>query len=155
MKKIILIAIVLGIVFAAGIAGAVLSNIYAEPLTHPFMRGRRNNRTGEPFFEERELERAQAAGELYLPLKTAVTSVNIALSVLLMGLYLSLYRKIKTEFTIGLFVVTFSLFVYALTSNPLLHMLFGFRWIGLGPFTLIPDLFATVALAVLFVISLK
>jgi hypothetical protein len=155
MKKTTLIAIIIAIIFASGIAGAVLSTTYSEPLTHPFMRGQRIDDTVNRTFEDRDLQKAREGFEIYLPLKAAITCVNIALSVILLAIYVSLYRQIKTEFTIGLIVVTFSLLVYAVTSNPLIHMLFGFRWFGMGPFIMIPDIFATLALAVLLYISLK
>ena len=99
MKKTTLIAVILAIVFASGIAGAVLSTTYSEPLTHPFMRGPRFDDTVNRTFEDRDLQKAREGFEIYLPLKAAITCVNIALAIILMAIYVSLYRQIKTEFT--------------------------------------------------------
>jgi hypothetical protein len=70
-------------------------------------------------------------------------------------MYISIYRKTRSEFTIGLIVFSIAFLMYALTSNPFMIMAFGFRPVGLGPFALLPDVFALGALAVLVYLSLK
>ena len=91
----------------------------------------------------------------YLGLKTAMTMINMTLSAILLGLYVKIYRDTKSEFTIGLIVMTFSLFLYATLSNPLLPMLFGYRIMGVGIFSILPDVFTTIALSILLYLGLK
>jgi hypothetical protein len=91
----------------------------------------------------------------YLGFKTALTMINMTLSVILIGLYVKVYRDTKSEFTIGLIIMTFSLFLYATLSNPLLPMLFGYRILGVGIFSILPDIFTTVALSALLYLGLK
>jgi len=54
---------------------------------------------------------------------------------------------------LGLVFVMFAMFIYAATSNPIIHALSGFCLSGLGPFTMIPDLFAMAALGILIYLS--
>jgi hypothetical protein len=52
-------------------------------------------------------------------------------------------------------VFSLVLLLYALSSNPLLQWVFGFRAFGLGPFAMLPDLFTFVALAVLLYLTFR
>jgi hypothetical protein len=88
-------------------------------------------------------------------LKTMTSFVNLVISLPLLITYVKLYRELHSRFTLGLIVVILVLFFYAITSNPLLHNFFGYYPLGLGPFTILPDAFATVALLVLFYLSLE
>jgi hypothetical protein len=69
-------------------------------------------------------------------IKTIVSFVNMALIVTLLALYYRIYSEIRSQFTLGL-------------------ILFGYYPFGLGPFTVIPDLFTTFALLVLLYLSLE
>lgn len=91
----------------------------------------------------------------FLGVKSALTTANMALCIVLMATYLRLYSEIKSKFTLGLLFVMFSLFVYAATSNPVIHALIGYCLKGLGPFTMLPDIFATIALGILLYLSEK
>ncbi len=93
--------------------------------------------------------------ELFYMFNTILSTINVALLLFLLFSYLDIYRKIKSEFTVGLIVFSLTLLFYALSSNPLVHWLFGFRGFGLGPFAMLPDLFTTVALTVLLYITFK
>ncbi|MBC7130472.1 hypothetical protein H5T51_04545 [Candidatus Bathyarchaeota archaeon] len=73
----------------------------------------------------------------------------------LTAIYADIYRKTRSEFTIGLIIFSAALLLYALTSNPIIIRAFGFRPLGLGPFALLPDLFAFAALMVLLYLSFK
>ena len=88
-------------------------------------------------------------------LKTMTSLANIVISIPLLITYMKLYREFRSKFTLGLIIVILVLFLYAITSNPLLHIVFGYYILGLGPFTILPDAFATVALLVLFYLSLE
>jgi len=87
--------------------------------------------------------------------ESIVSSVNIVLLIFLLGTYISIYRKTRSEFTIGLIVFSSVFLLYALSSNPFLTAAFGFRQFGLGPFALLPDLFTFGALLVLLWLSLR
>jgi hypothetical protein len=93
--------------------------------------------------------------ELFYKVKTILSSINATLLVFLLTTYVDMYRKIRSEFTIGLILFSLILLLYALSSNPLLQWLFGFRAFGLGPFAMLPDLFTTLALAVLLYLTMK
>ena len=112
-----------------------------------------------PFWGFREFgpgqERVLLDIELFYAIKTVVTTINATLAILLSVIYLDIYLKTRSDFTVGLVVFSMVIFLYAITSNPLLQLIFGFRAFGLGPFAMLPDLFACVALLVLLYLSLK
>jgi hypothetical protein len=93
--------------------------------------------------------------ELFYVIRTVVTTVNATVATVLLAIYLSIYRKTGSEFTVGLIIFSTVLLLYAVTSNPFVQMVFGFRAYGLGPFAMLPDLFACVALSVLLYLSLR
>jgi len=93
--------------------------------------------------------------ELFYKVKTVLSSINATLLVFLLATYIDIYKKLQSEFTIGLIIFSLILLLYALSSNPLLQLLFGFQAFGLGPFAMLPDLFTTLALAVLLYLTMK
>ncbi|WP_410766601.1 hypothetical protein [Haloferax sp. DFSO60] len=87
---------------------------------------------------------------LFLQVKLLVSTFNVVLLVALAYNYVRVYRDLPNPFTLSLVVFTISLLLYALTSNPLAAIVFGFRpQVSIGAFTFLPDLFATVAVVVL------
>jgi hypothetical protein len=93
--------------------------------------------------------------EFFYTAKTVVSTINVTLSIFLLLIYISIYRKTRSEFTIGLIIFSMVFLMNALASNPLVTWIFGFRAFGLGPFALLPDLFTLGALAVLLYLSVK
>ncbi len=93
--------------------------------------------------------------ELFYKVKTMLSTINATLLVLLLATYIDLYKKLKSEFTLGLILFSLILLLYAISSNPLLQSFFGYWAFGLGPFAMLPDLFATFALAVLLYLTMK
>jgi hypothetical protein len=93
--------------------------------------------------------------ELFYIAEAVVSTVNVALSIILLITYVSIYRKTRSEFTIGLIVFSAVFLLNALASNPLLRRTFGYYEFGLGPFAMLPGLFTTAALAVLLYLSIK
>ena len=93
--------------------------------------------------------------ELYYTLKTVFSTVNATLLVFLLVLYGGIYVKRKVEFTLWLIIFCSVLLLDALTSDPIIQWVFGFRPIGLGPFAMLPDIFTSVALAILLYLTLK
>ena len=93
--------------------------------------------------------------EVYYTAKTVISTINAALLIFLLVMYIGIYRKTKSEFTIGLMIFSLVLLLHALASNPLMHWMFGFSAYGLGPFAMLPDLFTCIALAVLLYLTIK
>jgi len=93
--------------------------------------------------------------ELFYKAKTILSSINATLLVFLLATYVDIYKKLRSEFTIGLIIFSLILLLYALSSNPLLQWLFGYQAFGLGPFAMLPELFTTLALAVLLYLTMK
>ncbi|HRR55261.1 MAG TPA: hypothetical protein P5290_07930 [Candidatus Methanomethylicus sp.] len=93
--------------------------------------------------------------ELFYMAKTVASSINIALLIFLLAIYVGIYRKTRAEFTLGLIVFALVLMMNALASNTFVIFAFGFRLVGLGPFALLPDLFTLVALMVLTYFAVK
>ena len=93
--------------------------------------------------------------ELFYRLKTVLSSINATILVFLIATYIDMYKKLNSEFTIGLILFSLTLLFYALTSNPLLQWIFGYQAFGLGPFAMLPDMFTTLALTVLMYLTMK
>jgi hypothetical protein len=93
--------------------------------------------------------------EFFYAANTVVSTVNVTLSVFLLITYVGIYRRTRSEFTIGLIIFSLVFLLNAIASNPFVISAFHFRPIGLGPFALLPDLFSFVALVVLLYLSLK
>jgi len=93
--------------------------------------------------------------EFFYTAKTVVSTINVTLLIFLSLTYINVYRKTRSEFTIGLIIFSATLLLYALASNPIMILAFGFRPFGLGPFALLPDLFTFAALIVLLYLSIK
>ncbi|MGQ9543518.1 MAG: hypothetical protein ACUVTM_05475 [Candidatus Bathyarchaeia archaeon] len=93
--------------------------------------------------------------EFYYIAKTVVSTINVTMLIFLLISYIDIYRKTRSDFTIGLIIFSATLLLYALVSNPMVISIFGFRIFGLGPFALLPDLFTFAALIVLLYLSIK
>ena len=93
--------------------------------------------------------------ELFYTMKTVVSTVNVTLVIILLITYIDIYQRIKSTFTVGLIIFSLILLLYTLTSNPIMQWFFGFSAFGLGPFAMLPDLCACVALSILLYLSIK
>jgi len=93
--------------------------------------------------------------ELFYTVKTVVSTINVALVIILLFTYIEIYRKTKSDFTVGLIIFSMILLLYTVASNPIMHWAFGFHALGLGPFAMLPDLFACIALSVLLYLSVR
>jgi len=144
MSKWIKISLIIVLVITVGVLAALWAMNF-QPAT--------------PVFEPRPFPRDRPSFtgdfELYYIANSVISSVNIALVITLLATYVSLYRKTRSEFVIGLILFALVLLLYTLVSNPIMQFVFGFRAFGLGPFAMLPDLFASVALGVLLYLTLK
>ena len=164
MKKDKVITIII-IIIAMGLLGAFLGNrvSMAPPEKARERIGERlfpeKNQTGNhtgPFNRAEFLHRFEEMDYRgYIVAKSMVTMINITISVILIFLYVNIYRKLKSDFTLGLLIVMFAFLVYGITSNPLFYSIFGYWGYGMGPFQMVPDIFSTIALGVLLYLSLK
>ena len=93
--------------------------------------------------------------ELYYVVKTVLSIFNIALLMVLVITYASIYLKTRSEFTIGLVIFAVVFLFKDIASSPFTPRAFGFALFGLGPFAFIPDLLELAALAVLLYLSVK
>jgi hypothetical protein len=143
MNKRTFVAIVIIGIMAAGILGAAVGNSLEKPDLKEDTDWDRVKR-----FQDRDLK-------TYLIVKTAVSFINVVIAILLITLYVGIYREVRSEFTLGLIIVMSTMLMYAITSNPMTQIALGYPSFGLGPFLLIPDIFATVAMSILLYISLK
>lgn len=88
--------------------------------------------------------------ETAIRIKLFVTTLNVVLLLALLWNYITVYRDLPNRFTLSLLLVTVALLLYAVSSNPLLPILLGFRHgATLGPFVFLPDIFASIAVIVL------
>ena len=151
MTKKKIIGLILILIIVTGVIGGGIGFVFSDSLRNPFLEGK-----GDREKLKEEFEKENETREQTIALMSSITFINMAFSVTLIGLYVNLYRKVRSEFTIGLIIVMIALFVYAITSNPFFHLIFGYRvLVGIGPFVFIPHLFTTMAMAVLLYISLK
>ena len=93
--------------------------------------------------------------ELFYTVATVLSTINVTLSIILLLMYVSIYQKTRSEFTIGLMIFSAVLLLHAFVSFPFLHLAFGFYPFGLGPFAMLPDLFTCLALTVLLYLTFK
>ena len=135
-------------IILAVLAVVAVAAVYLAALTSPFPQF--------PFFQ-RGMPPQQVPGdiELFYTVKTVFSTVNATLVLILLVIYIDIYSRTRSEFTIGLIIFSAVLLLNALVSNPLLQFVFGFRAFGLGPFAMLPDLFTFFALAVLLYLTLK
>ena len=93
--------------------------------------------------------------EFFYIAETIVSTINVALLIILIINYASIYSKTRSEFTIGLLIFAAAFLMKDLAANPMVTAVFGFRVFGLGIFVLLPDLFEAMALSVLLYLSIK
>jgi hypothetical protein len=114
------------------LAVAAVAILLAIAVTYLFTR----------FYVGPRLDR-QAQLAFLLSAKLFVSTFNVVVLV-------AIYRDIPNQFTLSLLLFCLALLLYALTSNPLVHVYLGFRGgVQLGLFTFLPDLFAGVAVVAL------
>jgi hypothetical protein len=138
----------IGLVVAACIALALLAGYWAS--THP------------PFPEPSLMEPPRPPPEgipgdiqLYYVLNSVFSTLNASLLVFLMALYATIYVRQRVNFTLWLIIFCSVLLLDALTSNPITQWVFGFHPSGLGPFAMLPTIFASAALAILLYLTLR
>jgi uncharacterized membrane protein len=110
---------------------------------------------GQPLGVPRYPQSVPGDIELFYTIETVLSTINVALLIILLITYVGIYRKTQSQFTIGLIVFSAIFLLNVLASNPVVRSLFGFRGFGLGPFAMLPDLFTCIALILLLYLTLK
>ncbi len=93
--------------------------------------------------------------EFYYTAQTVFSTINVVLAFFLLIIYLELYRKTKSEFTLGLIIFSTVFLLSAIASSPFVISLFRYYPVGLGPFALLPQVFTSGALVVLLYLSYR
>ena len=86
---------------------------------------------------------------------TFLSVINTGLAAILLGTYISIYMKTGTPFNLILILVAVTFLCYSLVANPLFSAILGYEGLGLGPFFILPHIFALAALSALLYLSLK
>lgn len=84
-----------------------------------------------------------------------ISTINIALLVMVLVTYINIYIKTRSPFTVGLLIFVIAFLLKDIASSPFVAGLFSFRAYGLGPFAFLPGLFEFAALSVLLYLSVK
>lgn len=111
-----------------------------------------------PAFEQRRLPPPSFIPgdfQYFYVANTIISTINIALLVILALIYFNIYIKTRSPFTIGLVIFALVFLVQNVTSSPFITSPFGFRAYGLGPFAFLPGLFEFFALTILLYLSIK
>ena len=100
-------------------------------------------------------ERLREQLPLYFTVKSVFATISSILLVVLMVVYVGIYRKTGTSFSLGLVIFSGAFLLYTISSNPFLHQILGFRRVGFGPLMILPEVFTCIASAILLYLSRK
>ena len=136
-----------GLIVAILVAVAILATFWTIVITQPSIQVERRLPPPGGFI----------AGDLeyFYIVFTVLSTINIALLVILLLTYVNIYAKTRSPFTIGLIIFALAFLMKDLTSSPFVAGLFSFRAYGLGPFVFLPGIFEFAALSVLLYLSIK
>ena len=136
----------LGLVFAILVAVAILAAFWVTVMI------------SQPSFQVRRVPPGGfIAGDFeyfYLAF-TVISTVNIALLVILLLTFVNIYTKTRSPFTVGLIIFAAAFLLKDVASSPFVMGLFSFGAFGLGPFIFLPGVFEFVALSVLLYLSVR
>jgi hypothetical protein len=137
-----------GLIFALLVVVAILAAFWVIVVRLPQFPGIGQHRTPPPSFIPGDYE-------FFYVANTIISSVNIALLLVLIVLYTDIYVKTRSPFSLGLVIFALVFFVKDVTSSPFVSALYGYRAYGLGPFAFLPSLFEFVALSILLYLSIR
>ncbi len=89
----------------------------------------------------------------YMYIDMGLSTIMLIVSLYLIFVYLKDYLELKSSFTLGVLLAVVSFMLFAISANPLLHMMLGIGKEGL--FSIIPLVFATISLVMLAWVSSK
>jgi len=122
--------------------------VSAQPDQRPPWRPRFNASDPET------LEKFEKQIENYITFRIILSSLNAILYGYILFLYTQLYRETSSKFSLALMALSTVLLIYAITSNPfVLQLLRGSEHVWLNVFNVIPDIFASVAAAIMIYLT--
>jgi len=142
MLAVLLILLILGVVMGAILSKASLS--YVE------RQARRQGRLDSSI--------ARGVWNAFVgmyTLGTIIICMNLMLLLGLLGAYIQSYRRTKSSFLLGLIMFLGVLVAQSLLSLPILHVSVGTVLYRSNIFTILPNLFETIALIILFYLSME
>jgi len=111
---------------------------------------------GFPLFQQpRQYIFNPADLELYYIARAVFSTINIVLTIIIIVSYADLYLKTRAPFTAVLLLFAMLFLIKDITWSPFVIGWFKFTLLGLGPFAMLPDMFETAALMVLFYLAVK
>ena len=96
----------------------------------------------------------QVFADMYT-LGTIIICMNLLLLLGLLGSYIESFRKTKSSFLLGLILFIGVLFVQSLLSLPIISVSLGYPSYQFGLFSILPNMFETIALIILFYLSME
>ena len=112
---------------------------------------------GRPFLERlspQQLEEISNLLVFYIKGRTVLALINTGLLLYLIAIHIGIYRETKSNFSLCLLLFSATLLLYSVTSNPILIWLNGFQEVNiLSVFNFLPDIFTTLASAILIYLS--
>jgi hypothetical protein len=115
------------------------------------------NNPGRPLLEHltpQQLLEVSNMLALYIKGRTVLSLINTGLLLYLTALYVGIYRETKSNFSLCLVLFSVTLFLYSITSNPILIWVNGFQEANVfNIFNFLPDIFTTLASAILIYLS--
>ncbi len=106
-----------------------------------------------PFdIDPEDIPRIQRLLVTYFIGKTVTSLVNSVLLLYLLLVYFGIYRSTRSQFSLGLMVMSVALITFTVSSSPLIQWALN-RRILFAVFNFIPDVFTTVAAVVLIYLS--
>jgi len=107
-------------------------------------------------FQPRQYGGPNAADiELYYMARAVFSTINIVLTIIIIVSYADIYMKTRAPFTFVLLLFAMIFLIKDITWSPFFIGWFKFTMLGLGPFAMLPDMFETAALLVLFYLAVK
>jgi hypothetical protein len=88
-------------------------------------------------------------------LGTIIISINLTLLLGLLWSYFQSYRRTKSNFLLGLVLFIGVLVLQTLLNLPLISIILGNSTYQSGIFTILPNMFETIALIILFYLSME
>ena len=107
-----------------------------------------------PFRSLENREEFRAMMESQFLIMNSISTVMFFISIYLVFIYMKDYLVLRSRFTLGILLAVISFMLFAISSNPLLHIIFRLPDKS-GLFTLIPMIFATISLGILAWVSSK
>jgi hypothetical protein len=93
--------------------------------------------------------------EFFYSAHAILSSINAVLLIVMLCIFISIYKKTKSEFSFGLIFFGIAFLIKDLIANPYITGALSYYAAGLGPFIVLPDLFEFAALSALLYLHIK